>query len=92
MFHFLQYVKNLPEWNRHVALELYYEGSDFLYGALFRICFPHYKYFDLMTNNNDNNKNPQSNGVVSFALFSVPHYQGERGCGDQMFTSNITIE
>ena len=41
-----------------MALELYYEGSDFLYGALFRICFPYY-------NNHWDNTNPNHNNLNS---------------------------
>ena len=85
----MQYIKYLPEWNRHVALELYYEGSDYLYGALFRICFPHYYNGDQLesSNTNDSNKNMKNNlpvsrtkqkkqskkNVVSFVFLSVPN-------------------
>ena len=75
-----QYIKYLPDWNRHVALELYYEGSDFLYGALFRICFPYYSvshqnhWDNTTTNVPDRTPNTQqaAKNVVSFVFLSVP--------------------
>jgi hypothetical protein len=64
----------MNEWNRHTTLQLYYEGSDFLYGALFRICFP---YYDMQ---NKIAPTPKTNSIVSehiqatslsFALLTV---------------------
>ena len=66
-----------------MALELYYEGSDFLYGALFRICFPYYLPYYNNSNKNGDSKNTyngdtiptldkDSSNVVSFVFMSVP--------------------
>jgi hypothetical protein len=44
VFDTMKYIKFMDESSRFAALHLFYEGSDFLYGAFFRICFP---YFNL---------------------------------------------
>ena len=71
-------MKFLPEWNRHLTLELYNEGSDFLYGALFRICFPEYdqptldKTIPTLSTASTRKNSRPFKDVVSFVLVGVP--------------------
>jgi hypothetical protein len=53
----------MNESNRHTAFQLYYEGSDFLYGLLYRVCFP-YDDFTLKPRS-------ISDGSLSFALLTM---------------------
>ncbi len=61
-----------------MTLELYNEGSDFLYGALLRICFPEYdqptsdKTILTLPAASTTKSNHSSKNIVSFVLVSVP--------------------
>jgi hypothetical protein len=94
----IKYIQSTHEYNRHIAVQLYYENSDFLYGVLFHICFP---YFTTLLYNNNNQNDDKSTTIVSsnnqqqqttnsFALLSIPTIHNDDD--DETNDNNILID
>lgn len=60
----------MNESSRLAALYLFYEGSDFLYGAFFHICFPYFNLGDLIAPVATKNQSPKP-ADMSFSLVTI---------------------
>jgi hypothetical protein len=84
----MQYLKFMNETSRLLALYLFYEGSDFLYGAFFHICFPCFNVDIPIAPVATKNPRPKP-ADVSFVLLTLD--ERVEGNDDDGSTENIDI-